>query len=48
MENTIFNISYEMCKKEASKYASIREFKNKNQAAYTAALKNRWLDEFFY
>lgn len=39
--------NYNECKKEASKYASIAEFKKHNQSAYNACNKNGWTYDFF-
>lgn len=39
--------THEATKAEASKYNSRSEFKTKSGSAYSAALKNKWLDEFF-
>ena len=37
----------EVCKKEAMLYKNKKEFHKKNAGAYTASLKNKWLDEFY-
>lgn len=37
----------EQVKKEASKYKNKKEFKNKSFTAYTIAIKNYWIEEFF-
>lgn len=39
--------NYELCREEALKYSSITEFEVNNQSAYKAAVKNRWIDDFF-
>lgn len=39
--------TYETTKTEASNYSSRNEFRKASSGAYTAALKNKWLDEFF-
>lgn len=38
--------TYELCKEEASKYATRTDFEKGNQPAYKAAQRNGWLDEF--
>jgi hypothetical protein len=37
----------EKCQKEALKYTTKYEFKQKSSGAYTASYKNGWLDEFY-
>lgn len=39
--------TYEKTKSEAEKYTSRSEFKTRSGSAYSSALKNKWLDEFF-
>ena len=38
---------YQRTKEEASKYASRTQFCNGNGSAYVAALRNKWIEEFF-
>ena len=39
--------TYEACKEEAKKYNSKYEMKTKCQPAYSSAVRNDWIDEFF-
>lgn len=39
--------TYELLKEEAAKYSSRREFYKKDSGAYSTALRNGWLDDFF-
>lgn len=36
------------CKKEALKYKSLKEFREKSNIAYDTALKNNWSDEYYW
>ena len=38
--------TYELCAEESKKYTSRGEFNKKSNGAYSAALKNNWLDKF--
>jgi len=46
MVNKRIHWTYELCKEEASKYATRTDFEKGNQPAYKAAQRNGWLDEF--
>jgi len=39
--------TYDKCKEESKKYKSKYEMKKKCQSAYSSAVKNKWIDEFF-
>ena len=39
--------SYIKCREEALKYKNRTEFNKKSKGAYSSALKNKWLDDFF-
>lgn len=43
----ILKWNYENCKNEAEKYSSKYEMKCKCQPAYSSAVRNKWIDEFF-